>query len=111
VMEGNHCFNPSSGCDTSNKIMPINEYDHSIGIAIIGGYVYKGTAIPNLANQYIFGDLTGRIFSLTEAPANTFTRADLLTTNRTISSLGQDAAGEVYVVDYGAGNILKLVSP
>jgi glucose/arabinose dehydrogenase len=111
VLEGNHCFNPSSGCDTSNKIMPINEYDHSIGIAIIGGYVYKGSAIPNLANQYIFGDLTGRIFSLTEAPANTFTRADLLTTNRTISSLGQDAAGEVYVVDYGAGNILKLVSP
>jgi glucose/arabinose dehydrogenase len=110
VMEGAHCFNPPTGCDTSNKVMPIAEYDHSVGIAIIGGYVYKGTAIPSLANKYIFGDLSGKIFSLTEAPANTFTRADLLTTNRTISSLGQDAAGEVYVLDYGAGIILKLVS-
>ncbi len=109
VMEGAHCFNPSTGCDTSNKIMPIAEYDHTIGIAVIGGYVYKGTAIPSLANKYIFGDLTGKIFSLTEAPANTFTRSDLLTTNRMVSSLGQDAAGEVYVLDYGAGIILKLV--
>ena len=109
VMEGAHCFNPSTGCDTSNKIMPIAEYDHTVGIAVIGGYVYKGTAIPSLANKYIFGDLTGKIFSLTEAPANTFTRSDLLTTNRMVSSLGQDAAGEVYVLDYGAGIILKLV--
>jgi len=109
VMEGAHCFNPSTGCDTSNKIMPIAEYDHTVGIAVIGGYVYKGTAIPSLANKYIFGDLTGKIFSLTEAPANTFTRSDLLTTNRMISSLSQDAAGEVYVLDYGAGIILKLV--
>ena len=109
VMEGAHCFNPSTGCDTSNKIMPIAEYDHTVGIAVIGGYVYKGTAIPSLANKYIFGDLTGKIFSLTEAPANTFTRSDLLTTNRMVSSLSQDAAGEVYVLDYGAGIILKLV--
>jgi glucose/arabinose dehydrogenase len=110
VMEGAHCFNPSSGCDTSGKIQPIVEYDHSIGIAVIGGFVYKGSAIASLANKYVFGDLAGRIFSLTESPANTFTRTDLLTTSRTISSLGQDAAGEIYVVDYGAGIILKLVS-
>jgi hypothetical protein len=89
--------------------MPIAEYDHTVGIAVIGGYVYQGTAIPSLANKYIFGDLTGKVFSLTEAPANTFTRSDLLTTNRMVSSLGQDAAGEVYVLDYGAGIILKLV--
>jgi glucose/arabinose dehydrogenase len=109
-MEGDHCFNPSTGCDTSNKVLPVAEYDHTVGIAIIGGYVYKGSSIPSLANKYIFGDLTGKLFSLTEAPANTFTRSDLLTTGRTISSLGQDAAGEVYVLDYGAGAVLKLVA-
>jgi glucose/arabinose dehydrogenase len=110
VMEGEHCFNPPTGCDTSNKVMPIAEYDHTLGIAVIGGYVYKGSAIPSLANKYIFGDLTGKIFSLTEAPANTWTRADLLSTNLTISSLGQDTAGEMYVLDYGGGNVLKLVT-
>ena len=110
IMEGDHCFNPSTGCDTSNKVLPIVEYDHTVGIAVIGGYVYKGTAIPSLLNKYIFGDLSGKIFSLTEAPANTWTRADLLSTGLTISSLGQDSAGELYVLDYGGGNILKLVS-
>jgi hypothetical protein len=108
-MEGLHCFNPPSGCDMTNKILPIAEYDHSEGIAVIGGYVYKGSAIPSLANAYIFGDLTGKIWSLTEAPANTFTRTQLLSTGRTITSFGQDAAGEVYVVDR-SGSVLKLVS-
>jgi glucose/arabinose dehydrogenase len=110
TMEGAHCFNPPTGCDMSNKVLPIAEYDHTVGIAVIGGFVYKGSAISSLANKYIFGDLTGRIFSLTEAPANTWTRADLFSTGLTISSLGQDSAGELYVLDYGGGNILKLVS-
>ena len=111
VMEGNHCFNPSSGCDTSGKVAPIAEYSHtSDGIAVIGGYVYKGTAIPDLANAYVFGDLNGKIWSLTEAPANTWTRTLLLSTGRTISSFGQDSAGEVYVVDLN-GSVLKLVAP
>ena len=106
--EGNHCYPPGSTCNMSGLVPPIVEYDHSEGIAVIGGYVYKGSAVPALANKYIFGDLTGKIWSLTEAAANTWTRAQLLATNRMITSFGQDAAGEVYVVDYN-GLILKLV--
>ena len=109
VMEGNHCFTPSSGCDMSGKVLPIAEYGHGEGIAVIGGYVYKGTAIPSLSNAYIFGDLTGKVWSLTEAPANTWTRTLLLSSGRTISSFGQDSAGEVYVVDLG-GSVLKLAA-
>jgi glucose/arabinose dehydrogenase len=108
VMEGAHCFNPSSGCDVSNKILPIAEYGHSEGEAIIGGYVYKGT-ITSLANAYIFADLNGKIWSLTESPANTWTRTQLLSTGRTISSFGQDSSGEVYVVDL-SGSVLKLTA-
>lgn len=110
IVEGNHCYPPAtSSCNTAGKTPPITEYDHSVGIAVIGGFVYKGTAIPSLANKYIFADLTGQIWSLTEAPANTWTRANLITTNRTITSFGQDAAGELYVVDYN-GIVLKLVA-
>lgn len=108
VMEGAHCFSPSSGCDMSSKVLPIAEYGHGEGIAVIGGYVYKGSAISSLANAYIFGDLAGKIWRLTESPANTWTRTQLLSTSRTISSFGQDGAGEVYVVDYN-GSVLKLV--
>jgi glucose/arabinose dehydrogenase len=109
VMEGKHCFPPTNTtCDMTNKILPITEYPHTDGVAIIGGYIYKGSAIPSLANKYIFADLTGKIWSLTEAPANTWTRADMLGTNLTLTSFGRDAAGELYLVDYN-GNILKLV--
>jgi glucose/arabinose dehydrogenase len=109
VMEGKHCFPPTNTtCDMTNKVLPITEYPHTDGVAVIGGYVYTGSAIPSLANKYIFADLTGKIWSLTEAPANTWTRADMLGTNLTLTSFGRDAAGELYLVDYN-GNILKLV--
>ncbi len=110
VMEGKHCYPPSAtSCDMTNKILPIIEYSHTDGVAVIGGYIYKGTAIPSLANKYIFADLTGKIWSLTEAPANTWTRNNLLTTNLMLTSFGKDAAGELYVLDYNGGNVLKLV--
>ncbi len=109
VMEGTHCYPPGTAtCDMTNKILPIFEYSHTDGIAVIGGYIYKGTAIPSLANKYIFADLTGKVWSLTEAPANTWTRANLLDTGLTFTSFGKDAAGELYLVDYN-GLIRKLV--
>jgi glucose/arabinose dehydrogenase len=109
VMEGKHCYPPGTAtCDMTNKILPIFEYAHTDGIAVIGGHVYKGTAIPTLANKYIYADLTGKIWSLTEAPANTWTRGNLLDTGLTFTSFGKDAAGELYLVDYN-GLIRKLV--
>src|SRR5919108_5627736 len=43
IMEGLHCFNPATGCNMSGLILPIAEYDHTEGDAVIGGYVYHGT--------------------------------------------------------------------
>lgn len=109
IMEGAHCFNPSSGCNMSGLQLPIAEYDHSEGVTVIGGFVYRGTAIPALVGQYVFGDFSnGKIWELTES-AGTWTRSLLLTTGRNISSFGQDAAGELYAVDYN-GVVLKIVS-
>jgi glucose/arabinose dehydrogenase len=110
VMEGMHCYNPASGCNMSGLILPIAEYDHTEGDAVIGGYVYKGSAFPSLANAYIFSDNgSGTIWKLVEGPPGTWTRSTLLASNRSISSLGQDVAGEIYFVDYG-GNVLKLTA-
>lgn len=111
TMEGTHCFSPASGCNMTGLVLPINEYDHSQGdVAVIGGYIYTGTAIQSLSGAYIFGDFgSGRIWSLRENPPNTWTRTELLNTGRSISSFGQDAGGELYVADHG-GAILKLVT-
>ena len=108
TMEGMHCFNPSSGCDMTGLTLPIAEYGHSEGEAVIGGYVYHGAAIPSLAGVYVFGDfITGRMWTLTQSAGGAWTRKLILSTGRGISSFGQDAAGEIYVVDY-SGVILKL---
>jgi glucose/arabinose dehydrogenase len=111
VMEGAHCFNPSSGCNMAGLILPIAEYDHSEGVAVIGGYVYRGAAIPQLVGAYLMGDFSsGRIWTLQETSPGTFTRSLGLMTGRNISSFGQELAGEVYVVDY-SGSVLRLTSP
>jgi glucose/arabinose dehydrogenase len=108
IMEGAHCFNPPSGCTMSGLTLPIAEYDHSEGEAIIGGYVYQGSAIPALRQAYIFGDLSsGKIWILREGPPGTWTRTQLTTVDEQITSFGQDQAGEVYVVGL-SGSIMRI---
>jgi len=111
VMEGSQCYNAST-CDKSGKTLPVAEYDHSEGrSAVIGGYVYKGTAIPSLSGIYVFGDLSGgKIWGLQETSLGTWTRTTLVSAALTLSSFGQDESGEVYVIDYSGGNVLKLAS-
>jgi glucose/arabinose dehydrogenase len=109
VMEGTHCFNPSTGCSTTGLTPPIIDYPHSDGIAVIGGFVYRGTAIANLPGAYVFGDFgSGRIWMLQENPANTWTRTELLNTGKAISSFGRDKSGELYVLDYSAGVVFQV---
>jgi glucose/arabinose dehydrogenase len=109
VMEGLHCFKPASGCNTSGLLLPIAEYGHAEGVAVIGGYVYRGSSIPALAGSYVFGDFgSGTIWRLTQDATGAWQRVPLLSGGPNISSFGRDFAGELYVVDYGAGAILKM---
>jgi hypothetical protein len=109
-MEGAHCYNPASGCNMTGLTLPITEYDHSEGNVVIGGFVYHGSAIPNLAGIYVFADFgSGKFWGLKESPPGTWTRSTLLSTTQNISTFGQDASGELYAVDYG-GTVFKLVA-
>ena len=109
VMEGMHCFNPATGCNQAGLTLPIAEYDHSEGVAVIGGYVYRGAGIPALAGSYVFGDFgSGNIWRLTQDNAGAWQRVLLLSSGRNMSSFGRDSAGELYLVDYAEGAILKL---
>jgi glucose/arabinose dehydrogenase len=109
TMEGGHCFNPASNCNMAGLTLPIVEIPHPEGEAVIGGFVYHGTALAGMQGQYIFGDLNGQIWSLIENPPNAFTRALILKPGFNISSFGQDSAGELYAVDISGGRVLKLV--
>ncbi len=110
IMEGNHCFKPTVDCDQTGLSPPIAEYSHSEGAAVIGGYVYRGSTFPALQGAYVFGDLrAGKIWALEQESSGNWDRVSLITMNLLISSFGQDSVGEVYVLDFGTGEVLKIV--
>jgi len=101
IMEGTSCHIPETGCSRQGLELPIAEYDRAGGCSITGGYVYRGSRLPALAGRYLFGDYcSGRIWALTETGSNRWTMAPLLSSDLRITSFGEDAAGELYVVDH-----------
>ena len=110
IMEGKHCYPPGTNCNQAGLIQPIAEYSHSEGIAVIGGYVYRGGAIPALKGLYVFGDFgSGQVWTLQETQPGTWTRAPLLSADFNISAFGRAGNNELYVLDYN-GNLYKLVA-
>lgn len=108
VMEGSLCYNPSSGCDQTNKVLPITEYDHSLGCSVTGGYVYRGQAYPELNGYYFYGDFcSGRLFRAYHN-GNGWVSSQILDTTFSISSFGEDENGELYIVDYSSGKIYQM---
>lgn len=104
-----HCFNPSTGCATSFRD-PITEYGHSLGASITGGYVYRGTAIPDLVGWYVFADfISGRLFAIPEDSVAGVTPVELSATGLSIASLGEATDGELYIVHYG-GTIHQITA-
>lgn len=104
---------PYAGGSTAGLTFPIHSYAHSIGRSVTGGYVYRG---PNeaLHGQYIFGDfVTAKLFTLDNATGawvatdRTTQLAPSVGTVGSISSFGEDAEGNVYVVDF-SGEIFRL---
>lgn len=114
VMEGAHCFEPSSGCPRQGLELPAVEYAHSGSrCSITGGYVYRGEQIPALRGTYVFGDYcSGEIFGVHEGEVGGGRVVEhppvLLDTELSISSFGEDERGELYVVDH-SGGVYRIV--
>lgn len=106
--EGAHCF--QAGCDT-NSIDPITEYGRDLGASVTGGFVYRGSAIPDLVGWYVYGDfVSGRIFGI---PANSPTGTEtieLLDTSLSIATFAEDENGELYVVDFGPDSTIHRIT-
>jgi uncharacterized repeat protein (TIGR03806 family) len=109
--EGASAFNAACGNATPAPTPPVAQYTHSLGVSTTGGYVYRGSVIPNLVGRYLFADFgSGRLWTLARntTPTKTMTDTEALATNLSISSFGQDVDGELYVVNLG-GTLHKIV--
>lgn len=143
IREGTTCFNPADAehplpsCPSIGGlgeplIDPVIEYDHTVGRAIIGGFVYRGTALPEFAGRYIFGNWAtrtmpppdGKLFVANSTPSGAWEIQELRiatgsdgTLGRVfVFALGQDDDGELYVLtskNVGpvgkTGRVMKIV--
>jgi glucose/arabinose dehydrogenase len=109
IMEGLHCYSPTSGCNQSGLTLPLVEYDHSQGCSVTGGYVYRGVKTLSLRGHYIYGDYcSGNIWAL-GYQNNTVSRNVLLVdSGLSITSFGEDLSGNLYILS-GQGGIYTLV--
>jgi len=108
--EGAHCFDPPSGCVTDSTD-PVTEYGRDLGASITGGFVYRGSAIPDLVGWYVYGDfISGRIFGIpADSPQGTETIV-LLEPGLGISTFAEDQDGELYVIDYGGSSTIHRIT-
>ena len=114
VMEGSRCYNLLP-CDSSSFVAPLTEYSRDVGCAVIGGFVYRGKAIPGLTGWYLFADLcTGVILGVPSnaEPANgeVIEPRILLESGLSISTFGRGRDGELYVADFDAGGVYRVVT-
>jgi glucose/arabinose dehydrogenase len=124
VREGAHHFKP--GPPGAQYSEPIMEYthkpnlqpegmfpDHSIGLCVIGGYVYRGKNFPSLDGVYVYGDYNlGTIWGFRyDRDAHKVTaEGTLLNQKKNIFSFAEDADGELYVLTQD-GQIYSVVVP
>ena len=113
LYEGDSCYAGGDACSTSGLTRPVAVYTHlDRNCTIVGGHVYRGTRYPALRGTYLFGDYcSGKLwaFPASDAQDGHATAQEVLDTDLQISSFGEDAAGELYVVSLG-GSIYHVTA-
>jgi hypothetical protein len=105
-MEGSSCLR-NDDCDDSGLEAPITEYSHDHGCSITGGYVYRGSALPELDGHYFYSDFcTGFIRSYSpETGDHDWT--PMTGPVPLVSGFGVGGDGELYVVSHN-GSIYRF---
>ena len=123
IMEGDYC-RPSGDmetfvtvleeatCNTSGAYeLPAFSYKQGFGVAVTGGYAYRGNDVPSLTGSYVFADFSlGTLWALDPDGEGGFTKRWLLDSTNLIASFGQDNEGELYYFDWFEGGVYKLTA-
>ncbi len=117
VMEGTLCLGstagcsgPVPGCGSPAYTAPVLEYDHGgERCSITGGYVYRGSAIPELVGHYVYGDYCAGTLWAAARTSGSWQATELVPAAANLTTFGEDAAGEIYLA---AGSTLyRLAGP
>lgn len=109
-VEGTRCF-LERGCDPASYVLPVLEYSHDDGLSVTGGYVYRGSSIPELAGHYFYADWVREwIRSFRFQDGMILDEKDWTSDLRPgqINSFGLDASGELLIATW-AGTVHRIV--
>jgi glucose/arabinose dehydrogenase len=108
TMEGPSCFSPKSGCPKGGLTLPVAQYDHDLGFAVIGGYVYRGPQAV-LRGGYIYSDnYSGRIWAVAAAGDGAKALVQVGQAAVGVAGYGESEDGELYAADLD-GSIYRVV--
>lgn len=110
IMEGDHCH-LTANCDERGLTLPVAEYTHKEGCAVIGGQVYRGEAYPDMDGVFFYADLcSGKIWGLRRVGAGWETNL-LATEPFSITDIGADEQGNLYLTDFSDGAVFRITEP
>jgi glucose/arabinose dehydrogenase len=109
--EGKHPYE-STGCAGKTFTDPVAEYGHGNGdCSVTGGYVYRGDIFIDLRGQYLLGDFcSGRLWTLPAGASSPSLKLHR-DTSTMITSFGEAESGELYMTDYAAGRLYRVIAP
>ena len=90
---------------------PIKDHPHTEANSVIGGPVYRGKTMPDLAGYFVYGDyITGTIWGLRANAEGDLEHLTLVDTDLRIVSFTEGSSGDLYVLDYDlTGQIYRLL--
>ena len=114
IMEGDHCYDAAQ-CNQTGLTPPVATYSHALGCSVVGGYVYRGARFAStMGGRYLYADYcSGTVWTIDAGAAlagQPVTPTVFGTTGVSVTSFGEDEAGELYIVD-STGSIWTLAGP
>jgi len=106
VMEGTSCFR-SSECDSGPYVAPVTEFGRGRGCSVTGGYVYRGSAIPELDGEYFYSDYCGGFLASYSVENGDLDWSDTVGVLPNVSGFGVGSDGELYVLSL-SGTVHRL---
>ena len=109
--EGKHSYDSSTALlGRGTYRPPVAEYSHSAGgCSVTGGYVYRGKAVPAAGGRYFYGDYcSGVVWSFNIAGGKAVGLRKEPFELKGLSSFGEDAAGELYLMSVDSGLLVRL---
>ena len=108
VYEGKARYTPGQTPNAAGHLVfPYVTLPHPPYCSVIGGYVYRGTAVPAAQGRYFFGDNCDKRIQSVSAGGGTQARVEPFTVDG-LASFGEDARGELYLASVQSGNVYKL---